>query len=56
MEMLDLCRMHGNGLQCDDKGVLLKLGRCLTYNDTKNTATLGMCPILISDATIQQLQ
>ena len=44
MEMLDLCRMHGNGLQCDDKGVLLKLGHCLTYSDTENTATLGMCP------------
>ena len=44
MEMLDLCHMHGNGLQCDDKGVLLKLGHCLTYNDTENTATLGMCP------------
>jgi hypothetical protein len=44
MEMLDVCRMHGNGLQCDDKGVLLKLGHCLTYNDTENTATLGMCP------------
>lgn len=26
MEMLDLCHMHGDGLQCDDKGVLFKLG------------------------------
>ena len=31
------------GLQCDDKGVLLKLGHCLTYNETENTATLGFC-------------
>ena len=43
MVMWDVCHMHGNGLQCDDKGVLLKLGHCLTYNDTENTATLGFC-------------
>ena len=43
MVMTDVCHMHGNGLQCDDKGVLLKLGHCLTYNETENTATLGFC-------------
>lgn len=43
MVMTDVYHMHGNGLQCDDKGVLLKLGHCLTYNETENTATLGFC-------------
>ena len=42
--MTDVCRLHGNGLQCDDNGVLLKLGHCLTYNDSENTVTLGLCP------------
>ena len=44
MVMWNVCCLHGNGLQCDDKGVLLKLGHCLTYNDSENTVTFGLCP------------